>query len=298
MPPKPNKKAVSNIFIEIFLQITEEIVLIPFVISNKPVKNPCVKLVSKLKNVKIGLIKFAKMLRIPLVLNIDIILENNTTNPPIIRSVDMLFVILSDNISPKLYKLTVLELDVILELSIIVFLVVSFLEFFFQNLKINPTVIHPNKCVINNKIPIVVFLKSNIPTVPIINKGPELLVKLSNLSHSSLEQIFFSLNVDAILAPTGYPLIIPIIKAKEPSPLILNNGFINGLRKKPNIFIILVCIKSSVDTKNGKRDGTTEVAQSASPDFTAIKLAWEYIKRHKANVKNIIANEFRFIFII
>lgn len=268
MPPKPNKKAVSTIFIEIFLQTMEEIVLIPFVISNKPVKNPCVKLISKLKKTKIGLIKFAKTPRIPLVFNIDIILENNTTNPPIIRSVEMLFVMLSDRISPRLSKFTGLELEVILVFSTIV----SFFEFFFQNLKTIPTVIHPKKCVINNNIPIEVFLKSNIPTVPIINKGPELFVKLSNLSHSALEQILFSLNVVAILAPTGYPLIIPIIKAKEPSPLILNNGFISGLRKKPNTFIIFVCIKSSVDTKKGKREGTTEVAQSASPDFTAIKL--------------------------
>ena len=59
------------------------------------------------------------------------------------------------------------------------------------------------------------FLNINIPTVPITNKGPELLVKLSSLSHSSLVQILFCLKLVAIFAPTGYPLIIPIIKAKE-----------------------------------------------------------------------------------
>ena len=55
----------------------------------------------------------------------------------------------------------------------------------------------------NNKIPITVFLNIKIPTVPIINRGPELLVKLSNLSHSSLLQILFFLKLLAIFAPTG-----------------------------------------------------------------------------------------------
>ena len=61
----------------------------------------------------------------------------------------------------------------------------------FQNLKINPTVILASKCVTKSKIPIIVFPNILIPTVPIINKGPELLVKLKSLSHSSLEQMQF-----------------------------------------------------------------------------------------------------------
>lgn len=290
IPPKPSKKAVNIKFIDSFLQGIEEMVLIPFVISKRPVNNPCAKLMSILKKEKTGLIKIVKTLRIPLVLNIDIILENSTTNPPITRSVDILFIILSDKISPKLNKVTNFELEFLLEFIVRT----SVFKSIFQNLKIIPTVTHDNKCVINNKIPIVVFLNINIPTVPIINRGPELFVKLNNLSHSSLEQIFFSLKLVAILAPTGYPLIIPIIKAKEPSPLILNNGFIIGVRKKLNIFIILVCIRSSVDTKNGKRDGTTEVAQSASPDFTAIKLFFEKNKIHRVNIRNKMAEKFFF----
>ena len=75
-------------------------------------------------------------------------------------------------------------------------------------------------------MPIAVFLNIRIPTVPIMNKGPELFVKLSNLSHSSFVQILFFLKLVAIFAPTGYPLIMPIIKAKLPSPRTLNNGFI------------------------------------------------------------------------
>ena len=63
-----------------------------------------------------------------------------------------------------------------------------------------------------------------------MNKGPELLVKLKSLSHSFLVQILFFLKLEAIFAPTGYPLTIPIIKAKAPSPRILKIGFIKMLK--------------------------------------------------------------------
>lgn len=58
-------------------------------------------------------------------------------------------------------------------------------------------------CVINNNMPIVELPNILIPTVPIINKGPELFVKLSNLSHSVLDKILFFLKLQAIFAPTG-----------------------------------------------------------------------------------------------
>lgn len=57
----------------------------------------------------------------------------------------------------------------------------------------------------NNKNPIEEFPKRLIPTVPIIKSGPELFVKLINLSQSSLEHILFFLKFTAIFAPTGYP---------------------------------------------------------------------------------------------
>ena len=56
---------------------------------------------------------------------------------------------------------------------------------------------------ISNNKPIVEFPNILIPTVPTINKGPELFVKLKSLSHSSLEQILFTLKSHAIFAPTG-----------------------------------------------------------------------------------------------
>ena len=112
-----------------------------------------------------------------------------------------------------------------------------------------PTLIHPNMCVIKSKIPICVFPNILIPTVPIINRGPELFVKLNSLSHSGLEQIFLFLNSVAILAPTGYPLINPIIKQKAPLPDILNKGFIILFSSLPRNDIIEVCSNSSVATK-------------------------------------------------
>ena len=66
-----------------------------------------------------------------------------------------------------------------------------------------PTVKLAKRCVINKSNPIVEFPNIPIPTVPIIKSGPELFVKLSNLSHSSLGQILFCLKFAAILAPTG-----------------------------------------------------------------------------------------------
>lgn len=52
-------------------------------------------------------------------------------------------------------------------------------------------------------MPIVVFPKREIPTVPIINNGPELFVKVSNLSPSSLVHIPCFLKFVTIFAPTG-----------------------------------------------------------------------------------------------
>lgn len=51
----------------------------------------------------------------------------------------------------------------------------------------------------------VVFPKREIPTVPIIKRGPELLVKVISLSASSLVQSPFFLKLVTIFAPTGYP---------------------------------------------------------------------------------------------
>lgn len=126
-----------------------------------------------------------------------------------------------------------------------------------------------------------------IPTVPIINNGPELFVKLSKRSHSCFVKILFFLKFAAIVAPVGYPLITPIINAKLPSPDILNNGFINSFKNLPKIYGIFVCINNSVAIKKGNNDGTTDVAHNVNPVFAADKFVDENKTRHNANIKNI-----------
>ena len=128
----------------------------------------------------------------------EIITENRTTNPPINKIVLIEFVILFPIIPPKLDK-EMLLVDAFDE----EFAVTDCLIFDFQNLKIIPTVIEANKWLISNKIPIVELPNIEIPTVPKINSGPELFVKLKRRSHSSFEQILFNRKFAAILAPVG-----------------------------------------------------------------------------------------------
>ena len=53
------------------------------------------------------------------------------------------------------------------------------------------------------------------------------------------------------------------------------------LKMLPKIFMIFVCISKLVATKKGKRDGTTLLAQSDSPFFTAGRLLLEKINKPK-----------------
>ena len=69
------------------------------------------------------------------------------------------------------------------------------------------------------------------------------------------------------------------------------------LKIEPRIFIILVWDKASVATKNGKSEGTTEVAHNVSPDFTAGKLVFENISKQKVKHKNINGMMFLFTLI-
>ena len=101
-----------------------------------------------------------------------------------------------------------------------------------------------------------------------INKGPELLVKLSNLSHSEGVQIPFSLKSATIFAPIGYPLIIPIIKGYEPSPGTLKIGRIHLCKSFPKNGTIEVWLSKFVAIKKGSKEGTTEFIQRLSPSFS------------------------------
>lgn len=111
IPPKPSRNAVITRLIERFLLLIDEIVWIPFVISNNPVNIPDIKFWSMCKILKIGVMLVHNIFNIPLALSMEMMLENITTKPPINKIVEMLFVILSASISPKLAKLALLLLD-------------------------------------------------------------------------------------------------------------------------------------------------------------------------------------------
>ena len=57
----------------------------------------------------------------------------------------------------------------------------------------------------SSKRPIKELPNKLIPQVPKMKSGPELFVKLINLSHSSFEHKFLFLKFTATFAPTGYP---------------------------------------------------------------------------------------------
>lgn len=88
--------------------------------------------------------------------------------------------------------------------------------------------------------------------------------------------------------------MIPMIKAKPPSPRMLKIGFISGFNKLPNRLMILVCINSSVATKKGNREGITEFAHKDNPDLTAGRLLLEKMRRQNVNPKNKRGSIFRF----
>ena len=59
---------------------------------------------------------------------------------------------------------------------------------------------------------------------------------------------------------------------------------------------MFVCSKSSVATKNGNKDGTTEVAHKIRPFFTAVKLFLENNKSETAKIRKTNAKKFLFNF--
>ena len=90
-------------------------------------------------------------------------------------------------------------------------------------------------------------------------------------------------------------LIIPIINAKAPSPLTLNNGFIKKLKNLPRVWAISVFESSSVAIKKGNREGTTDVAHKVNPCFAEGRLYDENIISPIVNNRNIIGKKCFFI---
>lgn len=201
-------------FVDKVFDVTEESREIPFVISKIPDTNPSKKsgeIWNKLKRGSSGNVKRMSSL---LEFRIDSMQPNSTIKPPISSRVEMELVILSASSSPKFESVICLSsfgLHEKVELWIVEL-------FFFQYLKITPTTREAKIWEMKSKTPITALRNINIPTVPIIKRGPELFVKLSNLSHSSFVHNLLFLRSQAILAPIGYPLSIPIINAKAPCP--------------------------------------------------------------------------------
>ena len=67
----------------------------------------------------------------------------------------------------------------------------------------------------------------------------------------------------------------------------LKTGLIIGVKNFPSHDTILVCKRSSVPIKKGKRDGTTLLAQSKRPFDTATKLVLEKTIKQTKNKQNI-----------
>lgn len=284
IPPQPKRKEVIIKLIEMALIWTLDIRLIPFVISKRPVIIGEIKDESTCKKLNKGVMHIVSKFKIPEELKIEIIHAKITIKPPIIKIVDVADFILSEIISPKFEKEIISFVEELLYLINIEFEE----EDFFQNLNIIPTVIEEKKWVIKSKIPIKLLPNIEIPTVPIIKRGPELFVKLSNLSASILVHKLFFCNSHAIFAPIGYPLIIPIMKAKAHFPFTLNIGFIIFLNNNSKYEIIGVCINKFVATKNGNSEGITFTAHKCKLFLTAKILELENISKDNVNSIKII----------
>ena len=145
-PPIPSKNDVKIRLIEIALILILDIKTIPFVISNSPVNIGAINSGEMFIKLKKGVYVFTINSNRWLDFSIEMITEKSTMKPPIRRIVDILFVILVLNISPRL-DIWIFFSWVLLKIE----LSVKFEVFFFQNLNIIPTVIAASICVISNR---------------------------------------------------------------------------------------------------------------------------------------------------
>lgn len=148
-PPEPSRNAVIIMLVEIFFSFIKDTILIPLVISKSPVKIDAITWEGRFNHLQIGSNIMQTKVVIPLTFKIEIITENKTTKPPIIRIVEIADWILEPKISPKFDTVMFCSLLSCLETLYCFFVT----EFFFQNLNINPTVIHAKICVIKSRTP-------------------------------------------------------------------------------------------------------------------------------------------------
>ena len=114
-PPKPSKKDVKIIFIEIALIGILDINEIPFVISIKPVINGATNVDGIFNNFKKGEKVKVNTFNNLLDLKIEIVTEDRTTNPPIIVIVETALDIAFESTSPKLEERNVFFKKIFLE---------------------------------------------------------------------------------------------------------------------------------------------------------------------------------------
>ena len=180
IPPNPNKKADKMILIEMALQEIIDICFTPLVSSIIPAKRAVEKRPSEIPNkFKIGDKSLLPKARKCVSDKIDKMTLNKTTKPPTIITDFTAEKILWLSTSPKLEKETISVLEVEKLFS-------EAFSFLFQKRNKNPTVKQERICVTKSNNPTKWLPNKLIPTVPIINRGPELLVKASSLSASAL----------------------------------------------------------------------------------------------------------------
>lgn len=124
---------------------------------------------------------------------------------------------------------------------------------------------------------------NDTPTKPNMNKGPELFVNAVSLCASTGVISPLKSKSEVILAPIGYPDVIPNIQANAPLPETLNNFSIGYDKIVPAKLTSPRLINMFVPIINGRRDGNALLNHKISPSFDAstISLGNNIIKKLK-----------------
>ena len=108
-----------------------------------------------------------------------------------------------------------------------------------------------------------------VPTLPIINNGPEVEQKDTNRCPSYLEILFSNLRSLANFEPTGYPDTMDIAKISPDLPLTLKIFCVRGLINMPRMSTIFNEVIKLAPIINGRRDGIRIFIQMEIPSFAA-----------------------------
>ena len=112
------------------------------------------------------------------------------------------------------------------------------------------------------------------PTGPMMNRGPALLQNAMTRSYSTSLISFASANDTAVLAPSGYPLVMPSTTELTAFAEMLNIFRIVLSNTLHTALIKPVWIKIWFKIKKGRREGTTVLIQRSSPNFAACMVSF------------------------